>query len=332
MHWFELYLTLKGLLSIYDMLEGAKEGTRSLKLPHIQGMRPSHSPDLWCADWWWGWTGAFAPLTPGHWLAERGSPAPLTPGHWLAERGVTCSTYTWTLIGWEGGHLLHLHLDTDWLRVGSPAPLTPGHWLAERGSPAPLTPGHWLAESGSPAPLTPGHWLAEMGSLDLNNPLWNPSVHPPRHWRPPSAPILRSLYIYVQGGGLGVPSVETCCIVTFASNSTSEISQMCYKHGFYLSCVMLMHNIIRAHFEILLFWFVFSLTILCERVQVYGRKCRAQSIVTWTRFGLVTIRSTSSCILFKSNLNGQIMYFYHSNNIIKSNEGIDFTRSRSKIL
>ena len=35
-------------------------------------------------------------------------------------------------------------------------------------------------------------------------------------------------------------------------------------------------------------------------------------------------------ILFKSNLNGQTMYFHHSNNIVKSNESIDSSRSRSK--
>ena len=44
------------------------------------------------------------------------------------------------------------------------------------------------------------------------------------------------------------------------------------------------------------------------------------------------LRSRSPCVLLKTNLNGQIMYFHHSNNTIKSNEVIDSTRSRSKIL
>ena len=43
------------------------------------------------------------------------------------------------------------------------------------------------------------------------------------------------------------------------------------------------------------------------------------------------LRSRSVHILFKFNLNGPILYFYHSNNIIMSNEGLGSTRSRYKI-
>ena len=107
-------------------------------------------------------------------------------------------------------------------------------------------------------------------------------------------------------------------------------------------CIVLCRNpfcpvAIRCPSDVKYFW--------CERairadrfVGFTGQNCWAQTLVFVISYGLFPMGDNvetgfkSPHILLKSSLSGQTSYFHYSNKIIKHNESIDSTRSRSKIL